>query len=888
MNQPEKLTRVLSLGSRKNRRPLQWAALRPRTGQIWVPLRITLIIPFLFFLLATPSTSNSQIQTPNEFLGYRPETNRKLAGWQEITEYLKMLEENTERVKLQQIGESTEKRPMMMAIISSAPNIKNLALYKNYQKQAANPAHMTDDDIELLAKEDKVVVMIILNANSRQVSTSQGVFALAHFFASEPQKNIDALLSKVILLLIPSLNPDAIDKVALWYNKYVGLPHEGATIPNRTHLYAGDDIEFDWDMLNTVETKSVVRQIFQYWFPQVVLQVGARRSRNSRLVLENVTTNDKVVNTYVQAKLNDLTKSIIAKMHSRGMAGLAIQNRPAQEPPGTLTRSFLLRNIIAQTAQIANTHYASPLYFAKGSIIQSDEPGLELLSDWNGGWWRMGDFIRSQTDLIKDLLQAVSADKEQIIRDYCQMNKQHHNTAKSKPQPAYIIPAKQKSPHAARKFLQSLYSQGIEIHKAKTTLTPGSKLEPEDYVILPAQPFERYIHHIFDSYAEQLQMPAGNDPGSPQPPIAFSLPQVLEVSVDRAETVNIENLKRVHVFQPPAIALRKEGSGHYIINHADNQSTIAVNRMLEKNKKIFWLTEDIEEDGRSFERGTIVMPRKEISANLLAFLAQELTLEVRQTKFRFQQQQVLRLKKPAVALYQPWHPEPDPGWTQYLLEKYEFNFDIIYSHTVSKRDLTGKYDAIIFPDMPPEIVLHGWLGQEAQTGRPLPPQPYVAGIGESGLLHLKQFVLNGGTLIALGQSCKLLVEKLELPIDVLRAANSHKNNSTHFFELRVDVGEPIAFGMSNTAIAALTAGPILRPRPWVRRIGVAATFLPRSFFPPANLEISNLPAAIDLPQGSGRVVLLPIRTQFRAQTAGTFKLLFNSLHLSRSKLTLLK
>jgi hypothetical protein len=75
---------------------------------------------------------------------------------------------------------------------------------------------------------------------------------------------------KVILLVVPIINPDGHDMVAEWYRGNVGTPHELAPLPKLYHKYAGHDNNRDWFMMNLKETRHVSRMLYEEWFPQIV------------------------------------------------------------------------------------------------------------------------------------------------------------------------------------------------------------------------------------------------------------------------------------------------------------------------------------------------------------------------------------------------------------------------------------------------------------------------------------------------------------------------------------------------------------------------------------------------------------------------------------------
>ena len=100
----------------------------------------------LFTLAVSASALHAQIIPPEDFIGFKVGEDRRLFGWQTIVDYFTMLDMQSDRVKVQELGRTTLGRPFIMALISSPTNLLNLARYKNLQKQAANPRHLSDED----------------------------------------------------------------------------------------------------------------------------------------------------------------------------------------------------------------------------------------------------------------------------------------------------------------------------------------------------------------------------------------------------------------------------------------------------------------------------------------------------------------------------------------------------------------------------------------------------------------------------------------------------------------------------------------------------------------------------------------------------------------------
>ena len=111
----------------------------------------------------------------------------------------------------------------------------------------------------------------------------------------------------------------------------------------------------------------------------------------------------------------------------------------------------------------------------------------------------------------------------------------------------------------------------------------------------------------------------------------------------------------------------------------------------------------------------------------------------------------------ARGFYQPWVESIDEGWTRWLLEQYEFEFENISDADVKQGGLGQRFDAIVLPDMGAERILSGHV---AGT---MPPE-YVGGLGKEGGDQLKQFVDAGGTLVALDSSSELAMTLLGAPL----------------------------------------------------------------------------------------------------------------------------
>jgi hypothetical protein len=236
-------------------------------------------------------------------------------------------------------------------------------------------------------------------------------------------------------------------------------------------------------------------------------------------------------------------------------------------------------------------------------------------------------------------------------------------------------------------------------------------------------------------------------------------------------------------------------------------------------------------------------------------------------------------RAPRIGLYQPWTSNMDEGWTRWVLEQYEFPYTTIHNAEIKAGRLREKFDVLLLADQQPRDILEGY---SFKSVRP----EYRGGIGEDGLEALRIFVREGGTLITLGASCDLAIEKFPIPVRNLKRALTREQ---HFapgtiVNIQLDQTHPVGFGMpaetygfyNNSPFFALVEGFASQRAAVVARYpntGVLASGWLRG-----EEWMAGRAAVVAIEMNPGRIVLFGLRPQHRAQTQATFPLLFNALY----------
>ena len=224
------------------------------------------------FSLNVTHVYGAEIPTPEAFFGHKPGADFKMLRWDKIHEYFQILGESSDRVIIENLGETTLKNPFIMAIISSPENLAQLDKYKEIAQKLAK-GRISEEEASRLAKEGKTIALLTASMHATECGPTQMSPELGYTLATDDSERVREILDNVIFLFVPSYNPDGNIMVVDWYREHVGTPYEAARMPWLYHHYVGHDNNRDGFMLTQVETQYVTRILYQEWFPQLLLDM---------------------------------------------------------------------------------------------------------------------------------------------------------------------------------------------------------------------------------------------------------------------------------------------------------------------------------------------------------------------------------------------------------------------------------------------------------------------------------------------------------------------------------------------------------------------------------------------------------------------------------------
>jgi hypothetical protein len=473
---------------------------------------------------------------------------------------------------------------------------------------------------------------------------------------------------------------------------------------------------------------------------------------------------------------------------------------------------------------------------------------------------------------------------------------------------AYILPADQPDFPTATKFINTLLKNGISVHRATARFQSGGITYPAgSWVVKTAQAFRPHVLDMFEpqDHPNDFQYPGG-PPIPPYDVTGYTL--AYQMGVQFVRVLDSLDGPFEKVTEPLArVAGRLEGPAHpagYLISHEMNDAFIVVNRLLKSGDAVFWQKQPVQVNGRTLGPGTMWIPDRAGVRALLDKATRELGLTAWGVPER-PAGDSLEIRPVRIALWDQYGGSMPSGWTRWILEQFEFPFEVVYPADLDAGNLAARFDVLLLPD--------GALPRAEPPQRPTPrvvqpkpediPEEYRKRLGyvtpETTVPQLKRFAESGGTIITIGASTRL-AEFFGLPIKsalVERSAQGIERPLPRekfyipgsVLRVSVDQSRPAAYGLGKEVDVFFENSPAFRLPPDAAARGVQpvawfADAAPlRSGWAWGQAYLEGAVAAAEANVGEGKVYLLGIEAVFRGQPHGTFKLLFNSIYAGKAR-----
>ena len=754
---------------------------------------------------ASPAAAR-QVPAPAQHFGFEIGADRKLADWTSLTAYYEKLAQSSPRVSVDTLGMTTKGLPFVMMTITSPDNHARLDELRRIQLQLSDPRTVPDSaTLARLLDQGRTVVLITHAIHSTEVGSAQAAARLAYKLASSDAPDIREILDNVILLHVPSLNPDGTEWVVDWYNETVGGPYEGSSPPWLYQFYTGHDNNRDWYAFTQQETQLTIEHAHNAWHPQIVHDVHQMGGNGARIFfppyIDPVEPN---VDPALVTAVNQLGSYMAADLTARGMEGVVINAiYDAFTPARAYQHYHGGARILSETA---SARLGSPVDVPRenvrgGRAYDAAQASSNYPLPWKGGPWTLGDIVDYQEAGALALLRNAAKNRRYWLENFYRVNERAVLGWETWPD-AWVIPADQANASGLAYVLRILTMADVEVHRTTAPFTYEGRAFPAGTYFIPMrQPYASFAQTMLEvqRYPDLREYPGG-PPRRPYDVTAHTLPLLMNV-----EAVAIQEWQG----PPPRIA------------------------------------EPIPEQSFAFALPPALSgPRA-----------------------------------PRIAYYKSWEEPMEGGWTRWTLDQHRLAYDTIKNERIRKGNLRADYDVLLFQSQGAQSILQG-----AEPGSL--PDSFTGGVGAEGQAALRQFVEQGGRIVAIEDATEFFIDLFDLPVqnavDGLRPQDFYVPGSIVALDLRPshalsDGLAPTIHGWYWDSSRAFDVSG--------GTVDVVATYGEgnpvKSGWILGPERIAGKPAALHARVGQGSVVLFGFQPDYRGQTVATWPLLFNALTVPR-------
>lgn len=880
----------------------------------------------VLFIVQLGFAEAQQVATPKDHFGFDIGDDYMLANYEQMESYFKKVAGQSDRVLIQEAGKTEEGRQQHLLIVSSPENLKNIEKYRSISQRLGRAEDLTDAEAKALAKEGKPVVWIDGGIHSNETVASHQLLETLYQLAGSDDEEIINFLEKVIVLMW-HVNPDGQDVISNWYMQYEDKEKRNMSVPRLYHKYVGHDNNRDFFMFNMAETQNMAKVLYVDWLPQIMynhhqsspagtIVAGPPYRDPFNYVFDPllVTSIDGVGVAMIN-RLNEEGKPGYVRMdqstfstwwngggrtapYFRNMIGILTETtgNPTPSKIPTVAQRLVPRNGLPNPIEPQEWHFKQSIdysvsmnyavldYAARNGdqlLYNFYRMGKNSIEKGNKDTWTMSPKFAEQ--LEKNYDEAVESGQEKKGTSRSIPTKYYdaiYKNPENRDPRAYIIPADQPDFGTAIKFVNTLIKGGLYVYQSKNEFTFGGKTYPKNSIVVKAnQAFRPQVLDMFEpqDHPHDVQYPGG-PPIRPYDAAGWTLAMQMGVVYDRAfdeVDVPLERSEYGVPLKAPGQVIEATKGG-YAISGKANDAFIGVNRLLKKGMKVF--RDQETQDFYVEAKGKAVLDE----------MADKYGLSV--TALTKKPTNLEPVGSMRIGLFDYYGGSMPSGWVRWMLEQFEFDYELFYPKDIDDKSIS-KYDVVLFigPGLPvgdkPGIARWG-----KQIEEDLVPEEYRHWLGdvskERSIPALKEYVNNGGQVVTVGSSSGWVYD-LDIQVENPLLENGKAMSSAKYFiptsilAAEIDTDKKENYGMEREAKIVFNNSPVFKfqPNDKLYSLGKFTTDKPLlSGWAHGQEYLKDSYLGVVALMGKGKVVAIGPEITNRAQSHGTFKMLFNQLY----------
>ena len=217
---------------------------------------------FLSFLVFI---STAQLESPDVFLGY--ELGSRFTRHADVVDYFKHVAASSDNVNLEEYGRTYENRPLLLAYIASD---ENMAILETIREDNLKRTGILDGT----PTTEVTIVWLSYNVHGNEANSTEASMATIYELLTKDEAK--KWLENTVVIIDPCINPDGRDRYVNFYNQYgnfsfnpdpQSMEHREPWPGGRANHYLFD-LNRDWAWQTQIESQERIKE-YNKWMPHV-------------------------------------------------------------------------------------------------------------------------------------------------------------------------------------------------------------------------------------------------------------------------------------------------------------------------------------------------------------------------------------------------------------------------------------------------------------------------------------------------------------------------------------------------------------------------------------------------------------------------------------------
>ena len=355
--------------------------------------------------------------------------------------------------------------------------------------------------------------------HASEVATAQHAFLLAHRVATDDSAEMREIRDNVILVLLPTVNPDGMNLVVDWYRKNLRTPSQDSPMPWLYQKYIGHDNNRDAYMQTQAETRVVNTLLYKEWLPQIMYNQHQAGWPPPRMFVPPFPDPfNPNIDSQVMRGIDLVGGAMLDRFERERKPGVVSRYQFSTWYNGSIRTAAYFHNmigILTETWHPSATPFTYdpkrfPREFDNG--VSATVPSTDYPSPWMGGTVRLADAVDYMLTGSLAVLQVAAKYREQFLLGIYQIGARQIEKGATDAPVAYIISPEQHDPPAAALFVETLMRGAVEVHRADGPFSADGILYPAGtWVVRMDQPFRPFAKDLLEPqrYPDQRATPGG-------------------------------------------------------------------------------------------------------------------------------------------------------------------------------------------------------------------------------------------------------------------------------------------------------------------------------------------------------------------------------------------